>query len=181
MPDPNIQATKRTMTDALKADAYFKMGLLPLVPLSVHPQVLYRWSVEHTIAPYLIPGETTHRSYVAAWIPYIWVNAWVVALIYNSNSWAALSNGFSSQQQNKPHMLQLKTQYDKGLTNPKKRLVYMTEFLLSGQVPVPNTNENPFDSPLYSHRRNFHRSLQAAINVAQKELDDATDTYQEPL
>lgn len=162
MPDPNVQAAKGIKTSTEEAAACYEMGLLPLVPHSAHSQLIYRWNVEHVIAPHRKvfhqTGQTITKS---AWRPFVWTHAWVVSLFYNFNSFAALSNGWSTQQQNKPAVLQLKAAYDAGLTDPSKRIVYMTEFILSKLNNIAN-----------DHRSNFHHALQVAMTIAQKELDD---------
>lgn len=165
MPDPNVQAAKGIMTSMDEANACYEMGLLPLVPHSVHSQLINRWNVEHVIAPhkriFQQTDQQTDQSTRATWRPYVWAHAWVVALFYNSNLFSALSNGWSSQQQNKPAVLRLKIAYDAGLTDANKRIAYMTEFILGSLPHVAS-----------EHRNNFHSALRIAMNSAQKELND---------
>ena len=87
---------------------------------------------------------------------YIWADAWVHSLLTLRGAWALLKNAFTTLQENKPAILELKMLYEEALANPEKRLALLTEHLLS----------------LRNESEAHYRGLNAAIHKAQKELDE---------
>jgi hypothetical protein len=121
MSDPNIRAINLALDKANQYRAAVASGMISVCPRSQHPSIVYRWSIEHTIAPIHVKG---------IWIDGIWINAWVYILFGMKELMDAFSNAWTTIQQNKLEIVELKALYDEALSSPERQLVLLTEFRL---------------------------------------------------
>lgn len=161
MADPNVQAAKGDTAHLSEYRASLAMGLLPIALKSAHPSIIYRWNIEHIIAPMKVPSGAAIRKKLPLsemWREGIWVDAWVWALFTLRNAMDVFVNAWTSLQENKPKILELKMLYDEALASPEKRLLLLTEFRL-GIVGAEDVDH-------------LLGSLNAAIARVQAELDE---------
>jgi len=152
MVDPNVQAAKGNLTGQEEANACAEMGLAVIANVSSHPGIIGRWNIEHVNAP----GRLwTSAGTSTVWRTCIWVHAWVYVLFQLNDAQNVLSNAWTSIQENKPKMVQLKRLYDEALASPERQLILLTEF----QLGWASLDER------------LGRGIDAAIRITQKELD----------
>jgi hypothetical protein len=152
MADPNVQAAKGDHTGQEEANACADMGLIAIATSSTHPGIIGRWNIEHVHAP----GKVMHRTGGGTtWRTSIWTHAWVYALFRLNDAMDVFTNAWTSVQENKPRMVQLKRLYDEALASPERQLILLTEFQL-GWVALDERVE---------------RGITAAVRLTHKELD----------
>jgi hypothetical protein len=65
------------------------------------------------------------------WTDGFWVDAWVFALFDMHNAHHVFTNAWTTVQENKPKMLELKMLYETAAANPGQRVVILTAFAMS--------------------------------------------------
>lgn len=103
-----------------KFEGTLGLGMLPVVPVSAHPSIVFRWDIRHITA-------SSKDLQTDLWKPFIWVDAWVYMLFFNRSSMEIFTNAWTTVQENKPKVLELKTEYNKLLTSPRDRLIILAE------------------------------------------------------
>lgn len=129
---PNVAAAKRVLNAREASDVSAGEGMLPLVAVSTHPSVLNRWKIRHKVVPTLHDGgrkSFNGRGSVVS--DFIWVDAWVFALMDLTSSWDLFTNAWTTVGENKPRVLELKIQYDEILEDPSKQLILLVEYRMS--------------------------------------------------
>lgn len=168
MADPNVLAAKGNLKCAEEFEASVAMGLLPIALKSSQPTIIFRWGIEHIIAPMRLEMGKTRKGVKldpSSWRDGIWVGAWVYALFKLKDAFDIFTNSWTSVQENKPRILELKMAYDEALKDPEKRLLILTEFRMG----------------LEPEQRAHRIAADAGMKQVQKELDKLERSDVHPL
>lgn len=170
MADPNVAATKSGHDSITEYNATLRLGMLPVVPQDAHPTIIHRWGIRTVSAPAIRAAETKGRTQqdrwtekgtpIKRWTESLWVESWVWALFYMKNAMHVFTNAWTTVQENKPQILELKMAYDEALNDPEKKLIILTAFRLAIQGNIAMTAED------------MNTAVDISLRVLQKELDE---------
>lgn len=128
MPIEQVIAIKNSERWHAEYEATLSSGMLPIARANTFPSLIHRWGMEHVRAPAPLYIKHSPTKPNIEWRQHIWVEAWVVALIYMSNlsPKSVFINAWTSVQENKLKILELKIAYNEAVKNPESRLVVLT-------------------------------------------------------
>ncbi len=131
MPDPNVTAVKSHERNLEAYKATLATGMLPICPLHVWPTIVYRWNMRRSTAPIESRANPQRQP---QWVDGLWIEAWAFALFKSLGAYDAFTNAFTTVQENKPKILELKMIYDETAASPEKKVTILTETLLMEQA-----------------------------------------------
>lgn len=170
MPDPNVVAAKGGSNNLLEYDANLRMGMLPIVAQSAHPTIIYRWNIRNITAPAqaLVTRNKKTGTEQLRWANAIWVDAWVFALFHMNKETRLFTNAWTTVQENKPRILELKMVYDRTLNDSEQQLILLIQFqLVIDEWLESGISVSPADRSV---------AVGIATRLLQKELDEKERT-----
>jgi hypothetical protein len=167
MANPNVLAPRVELDNAARFSDAMSMGMLPVALSSAHPTIVFRWRIQHITAPMVATAADTdpgdkQKGGAAKWRDALWVEAWVYALFSMRKAMSVFSNAWTSLQENKLEIMELKSIYDEARKSPHSRLLLLTEFKLG--LDSMSFNQTDLGA--------IRSAIDIGLRVVQRELDE---------
>jgi hypothetical protein len=126
--DPNVRAAKGDHAHLADFKAALAAGLLPIALVSSHPSIVFRWPIPFVHAPMQqgMQAKANHQTH--SWRDALWSEAWVFALFQMKRATHLFSNAYTTVQEYKLEVQQLKSAFEEASKDLEKKLLILTEF-----------------------------------------------------